>query len=89
MEKLTDSNRLVKESFYPSISKKLLSDAISFAKTYWNISEQDIDLIMHARKSLLFNKGTTWVKKDNNMLAAFNWIKGINSHKSGDHRGCC
>ncbi len=56
------------ESFYPSISKKLLSDAISFAKTYCNITEQDADIIMHARKSLLFNKGTTWVKKDNNMF---------------------
>eukprot|EP00794_Sanderia_malayensis_P007476 gene7476-biopygen6026 len=56
------------ESFYPSISKKLLSDAISFAKTYCNITEQEINIIMHARKSLLFNKGTTWVKKDSNMF---------------------
>ena len=31
----------------------LLSDAISFAKTYYNITEQDTDIIMHARKSLL------------------------------------
>ena len=51
------------ESFYPSISLKLLEDAINFAKTVCNISEQDISIIMQARRTLLFNNGELWVKK--------------------------
>ena len=56
------------ENFYPSITKELLLNAISFAKTYCNITEEDIGIIMHSRKSLLFSNGTTWTKKDSNMF---------------------
>ena len=54
------------ESFYPSISLKLLEDAINFAKTVCNISEQDTSIIMQARRTLLFNNGEPWVKKVGN-----------------------
>ena len=53
------------ESFYPSITEKLLTDSINFAKQYTNIPDRDIDIIMHSRKSLLFNNGNAWIKKDN------------------------
>ena len=53
------------ENFYPSITEKLLTDSISFAKQYTTISDLDINIITHSRKSLLFNNGTTWIKKDN------------------------
>ena len=53
------------ESFYPSITEKLLTDSINFAKQYTNIPDPDIDIIMHSRKSLLFNNGNAWIKKDN------------------------
>ena len=43
------------EEFYPSISKELLLKAIKYAKTLVNISDEDINTIMHSRKSLLFN----------------------------------
>jgi len=43
------------ENFYPSITEKLLTDSINFAKQYTNIPDRDIDIIMHSRKSLLFN----------------------------------
>ena len=53
------------ESFYPSISKKLFNDALVFAKTYiTNISDTDVNIIMQARKTLLFNNGEPWVKKN-------------------------
>ena len=42
--------------FYPSIKESLLKKAINFAKQHTNVSEQDIKIIMHARKSLLFDK---------------------------------
>ena len=53
------------ENFYPSITEKLLTDSINFAKQYTNIPDRDIDIIMHSRESLLFNNGNAWIKKDN------------------------
>ena len=43
------------EQFYPSILKELLLKAITHAKTLVNISDEEINTIMHSRKSLLFN----------------------------------
>ena len=45
------------ESFYHSISLKLLEDAINFAKTVCNISERDTSINMQARRTLFFNNG--------------------------------
>ena len=51
--------------FYPSISKELLSKAIEYAQSVTTIEEKVIKMIYHAPKSLLFDKDTVWVKKDN------------------------
>ena len=53
------------ENFYPSITEKLLTDAINFAKQFTSITDRDIDIIMHSRKSLLFDSNTAWIKKNN------------------------
>ena len=45
------------ESFYHSISLKLLEDAINFAKTVCNISGRDASINMQARRTLFFNNG--------------------------------
>ena len=52
------------EQFYPSISKELLLKAITYAKTLVNISDEEINTIMHSRKSLLFNNTDIWIKKN-------------------------
>ena len=52
-------------NFYPSITANLQKKALIFAKQHTNISEQDVEIIMHCRKSLLFDKGIPWAKKDN------------------------
>ena len=49
--------------FYPSITEKLLTDAINFANDYANINDEAISTIMHARKSILFCDGNLRVKK--------------------------
>ena len=54
--------------FYPSISEQLLQKAISFAQTKVDIDPKIIDVILHARKSLLFTSEGTWVKKDGNLF---------------------
>ena len=49
--------------FYPSISKQLLLNSINFAKQYTTISDDDINIIMHARKALLYNDSQPWIKR--------------------------
>jgi len=50
--------------FYPSISETLLTSAIKFARKYCNITKDDEHIIHHTKKSLLYNAGQTWRKKN-------------------------
>ena len=49
--------------FYPSISQKLLQNAIKFAKLHTKIDKQISEAILKARKSILFNENKPWIKK--------------------------
>ena len=49
--------------FYPSISAELLNDALQFASKFTTISEKEMDIITHVRKSVLFSEGSAWGKK--------------------------
>ena len=49
--------------FYPSISENLLDLALDFASEYTNITDEEKDIIIHAKKTFLFHEGTPWVKK--------------------------
>ena len=53
--------------FYPSISQDLLCKAINFADTNsCSIDSDAVNVIMHSRKSFLFEScGNIWVKKEN------------------------
>ena len=51
------------KDFYPSITKELLSKCLNFAETKIQISEEDKKIVFHSRKSLLFDKDSTWMKK--------------------------
>ena len=54
------------ESFYPSISTKLFEEAVSFSKLYYNFTSDELELITHSRKTLLFWQDSTCVKKEGN-----------------------
>ena len=56
------------KSCYPSISEDHLKKSINWAEQHTKISKQDIEIIMHSMKSLLFNKNAAWVKKGDNNL---------------------
>ena len=56
------------KDFYPSITSTLLNNAISFAKQYVNICNDDLRIIHHSRKSLLYNNGEEWIKKGNELF---------------------
>ena len=45
--------------------KELLTKSINYAKSITPIEEEVITTVFHARKSLLFDKTSVWVKKDN------------------------
>ena len=51
------------KDFYPSITETLLKEAVRFAKSHIEISDSDVATIFHARKSLLFDKKSVWIKK--------------------------
>ena len=50
--------------FYPSISESLLRRVLSVTREYINISDEEINVIQHSRKSLLFRQNMAWMKKD-------------------------
>ena len=49
--------------FYPSISEKLLREAISWASSIVNFTPEEIEIILKSKKSLLWNKDVPWRKK--------------------------
>ena len=65
------------KGFYPSFKKELLKEALDFASSYVNIPEIEKNLINHARKSLLFDKQETWIKKESGLfdvtMGAYDW----------------
>ena len=52
--------------FYPSIKEDLLIEALEFAKQHVTIKSKDRETVFHARKSLLYNEGEPWIKKQSN-----------------------
>lgn len=52
------------EQFYPAIKESVLMKALEFAKAHTKILKKNIDIIRHSRRSLLFNNGEPWVKKE-------------------------
>ena len=51
------------KNFYPSISIELFTEVINYAKTITNIDNDQLSIIMHSRKTLLFYNDEPWVKK--------------------------
>ena len=52
------------KDFYPSIKESLLHEAIQFAKEHVAITRKDVEVISHAWKSVLYNDGEPWLKKE-------------------------
>ena len=54
--------------FYPSISENLLNRALDFASLSTNVTDEERMIILHAGKSLLFDKDRDWVKNSKNVI---------------------
>ena len=65
------SSRFIKfdiVDFYPSISEQLLHNAVAFAKLHTTISDQEIRILKHSRKALLFDSKDIWLKNSENPM---------------------
>ena len=51
--------------FYPSITEELLMKSLNYAKSIEAIDKNVVKVIMHSRKSLLFDRHDVCVKKEN------------------------
>ena len=56
------SKILPTKTYYPSVTEHILLKAIEHAKLYTSITQQELDIILRARKSLLFSKNKPWEK---------------------------
>ena len=56
------------KDLYPSIKEPLLKKALKCAEEYIDIPTDNKAIIEDARKSLLFNKSETWIKKDSGLF---------------------
>lgn len=50
--------------FYPSISEELLDKAVAYAKLHTEVTDEEVRVMKHARKSLLFSQNAEWIKKN-------------------------
>ena len=50
--------------FYPTIIESILDTAISFARQHTDISNENLRIIKHCCKSLLYNNQEPWKKKN-------------------------
>ena len=51
------------ENFYPSISLGIFNKALQFGKSLFKVTDKEISIIMHSRKTLLCNDKEPWIKK--------------------------
>ena len=49
--------------FFPLITEKILHQTLKFGKQHTNIYKNNLRIINHGRKSLLFSDNNTWKKK--------------------------
>ena len=54
--------------FYPSISEELLCEALTFASNYVPITDNEKNIIIQAKSSVLFSQNKTWCKKTSSSL---------------------
>ena len=52
------------EAFYPNISQELLTNSLNWAANFTTITEEEREIITHSKRSVLYFKGTPWVKQE-------------------------
>ena len=52
------------EAFYPNISQELLTNSLNWAANFTTITDEEREIITHSKRSVLYFKGTPWVKQE-------------------------
>ena len=55
-------------NYYPSITLKLLLDALKWASQFVEFTDEEIEIITETKKSLLYMNGEPWTKKERTIL---------------------
>ena len=53
------------EAYYPSISETLLLEAVTWARKFTQITDKELQIILHSRKSFMFFNKDPWTKVKN------------------------
>ena len=53
----------------------MLKDALALAQRYLEIKQNELDLIFHTQKSLLYCKNTQWIKKKETENLMLQWVE--------------
>ena len=61
------------KEFYQSIKENVLNEATQFPKEHLPVTRNNVELIFYARKSVLYNDGEPWMKKED---CSFDFIMG-------------
>ena len=70
------SSRFIKLNivdFYPCISEQLLDNAVTFAKLHTTINDQEIRILKHSPKALLFDSKDIWIKTVKTQCLTLRW----------------
>ena len=67
-------------AFYPSIKKDLFMEAIEWARSLTEISEDTVELLLHVCQSFLFSNGKTFKKKADNNNNDGNTSSQVDTH---------
>ena len=62
--------------YYPSVTVDLLNKALDFASLHTTVTQEDREVVHHARRSLLYDKDTPWVKKESEFDVAMGSFDG-------------
>lgn len=54
--------------FYPSISEELLTKALDYASKFTTITQEDREVIIHAKRSLLYHQNSPWTKRNSDRM---------------------
>ena len=55
------------------IKNQNLPKALSFTKLQYDFTSDELELIMHSRKTLLFWQDSTWIKKEGDEVLTYQW----------------
>ena len=62
------------KEFYPSITENILHQTFKFAKQHTNIDKNNLRIINHCHKSLLFSDNKTWKKRQQTAALTSQWV---------------